>query len=284
VLDRAALEDLLETVHVAQARVREELARPLEVEPPTTPEGVVVLEGLVETRSFGQRLSAERFRVVRLPEGERIAFLGRLVFPSTASEPAREMEISQVTEAGRLVEAEVVARQGDEELGFQGLLVGGTWRMRRMLGGQQIDATSTPAGPAIVDAGSVTSLLVLGQTPLAERVPVVVLHQALAPESVVWRMELDDRGNHQVRTHVGRIAFRFDDVGAPEKALVAVGTSTVETVLVERDAFGGGGLPLPEAKRARIRELRAAEATGPAPEATGPDETGAEDPGGEEDG
>ena len=253
--ERPDLDDLLETVHAAQSRVRAELERPLEVAPPPTPEGTLVLDGTIETRTFGQRLSTERFRVLRLADGERHAFVGRVVHPGSASEPGREVLVTQVTEGGMLQELEVLVSQEGQELRFQGIWTASTWRMKRTLGAETLEVTSIPTRPVAADVGSVTTLLVLGQAPLAESFPVLVFHQALTPELVNWRMALDDQGNHQVRTHIGRLAFRFDDKGAPEKALMTAGRGGIQTVLLERDAFGGAGLPLSADKRAAIRAL-----------------------------
>ena len=100
-------------------------------------------------------------------------------------------------------------------------------------------------------------------------------------------MQLDDKGDHQVRTHAGRMAFRFDEKGAPTQLRVLTGQSLVETVLIAAEAFGGPGFPLPAAKLARIAEVAAgAETEGeedPA-DAGGDPETDGDEPPSEGDG
>ena len=88
------LEDLIETVAVREAKAREALERELVVEAPPLAEGAVaILEGLVETRSVGMRLSAERYRVARLPDG-RLHFQGHVVHPHASGTPQRELLVS----------------------------------------------------------------------------------------------------------------------------------------------------------------------------------------------
>lgn len=252
VLERDELEGLLKKSAEKYAALREALAAPITVEPPPLPpEGVPILEGLVETRALGQRVSAERFRVVRL-EGERVAFMGHVVFPRIGEESQRDMLVSQVTDRGELASIAIAFRDGERMLRHEGIWSGGSWRMRRVLDDQPLDLLTTREHPVAVDVGSVTLHLLLGQAPFSERFPVIVFHEGLEPESVMWSMEADDRGNHQVRTHLGRKAFRFNEFGALEKALTAVGESRVETVLLESSALGGAGLVLPAEKRAAL--------------------------------
>ncbi len=252
VLERNEIEALLERSAKKHVALREALSAPLAVEaPPLPPGGVPILEGLVETSALGQRMSAERFRIVRL-EGEKVAFLGHVVFPRLGDEPERDMLVSQVTDRGELVSVAIALREGERMLRHEGIWSAGTWRMRRVLGDQPLDLLTTREHPVAVDVGSVTLYLLLGQAPFSDRFPVLVFHEGFEPEGVMWSMEADDRGNHQVRTHLGRKAFRFNDAGALEKALTAVGESRVETVLLESSALGGAGLLLPFEKRAAL--------------------------------
>jgi hypothetical protein len=77
----------------------------------------------------------------------------------------------------------------------------------------------------------------------------VQLHPGFDPEPVHWRTELDDHGDHQVRTNLGFKAFRLDEQGALEFAMTKQGSGFVRTRKLAASAFGGAGLPLPEAKR-----------------------------------
>jgi hypothetical protein len=116
--------------------------------------------------------------------------------------------------------------------------------------------------PVCVDVSSVTALLILGQAPLGERLPVVHLHPGFEAEPVAWRSELDDHGDHQVRTQIGYKAFRVDTVGALELAVTRVGPGLVETRSLSSSAFGGAGLPLPESKRVQAAAPAAAGTAG----------------------
>jgi cytosine/adenosine deaminase-related metal-dependent hydrolase len=247
------------------AATRAALAAPLDVEPPPVPEGaLILLEGRVETRALGLRLSQESYRVARLPD-DKLAFVGHVVFAVPGDAPARDMLVLQITEDGGLVSATVALREGERVLRHEGLWSAGTWRMRRTLDDKQVDTRSTGERPRAIDAGSVTLDLVLSQVPFAERLPVIVFHEGLVPESVAWRMEPDDRGNHQVRTHLGRRAFRQDDHGALAEAVSAVGASRVEVRSLASNALGGAGLVLPEEKRRALEDRRAAPAPAAAP-------------------
>jgi hypothetical protein len=101
--------------------------------------------------------------------------------------------------------------------------------------------------PACVEASTVTTLLALAQLPDAESLPVVQLHPGFDAEPVNWRTERGADGIHRVRTHVGYVGFRVDAKGALESAVTKVGTAVVETRALSSDAFGGAGLPPPEA-------------------------------------
>lgn len=254
VLDRQAVEERLGAVAQRMKTLREELSRPVEVEPPPTPaEGVVVLEGQVETESFGVRASTERYRVVRLGT-DAVLYTGRVVYPGTAQgpggqTPGRQMTIQQVLRGGALEEVQVELLEGGSVFQFRGLWTANSWRMQSSLDGR-ILATTKPLRerPACVEVGSVTTCLVLGQAELGE-VHVLQLHAGLESELVAWKVELDDEGDHQIRTHLGRKAFRLDEHGGLELAATQVGPGSLTTRRVSSEAFGGPGLPLPEGKK-----------------------------------
>ena len=248
-LARGELDEQLAELGRRQAALRAELARAVEVAPPPQAErGVVILEGTVENEAFGQRLSTERYRVVRL-DAETMLYTTRVVHPPTAEGAARELTLEQFVRDGRLVQVHARLQEGESVLEHDALWTASTWRMQLRLDGRIV---STPAPlreqPVCVDAGSIVALVILGQTPLAERVPVVQLHPGFDAEPVNWRLELDDQGNHRVRTNVGYKAFHLDETGALEWALSKIGTGVVETRSLSASAFGGAGLP-PRAKQ-----------------------------------
>jgi hypothetical protein len=251
-LGRAAIAARLEGLGKHQAAVRSALATPVEVAPPPqAEEGHLLLEGTVEHATLGLRLSTERYRVVRLAN-DALLFTTRIVYPGTAEAPGRELTLEQFVRAGRLQQVHAVLQEAGKVLEHDGLWTANTWRMQSRLDGQVI---SSPAPfreqPVCVDAGSVTALLILGQTPLDDVIRVVELHPGFDAEPVNWSLALDEEGNHRVRTHVGFKAFRLDGIGALEWGLTKVGTGVIEVHRLSSSAFGGAGLPALEEHRAR---------------------------------
>ena len=261
VLERADLDDLLASLGKRLEAERAALDAPIALEPPPTPEGALVLEARVENLALARRLSEERVRVVRRPDG-RTTYSGRTGYPRTAQESRREMVVQQTTDPeGRLESFRVELQDGEHRLAAEGLWSDGSVRLRRFLDETPLDTKTFDQRPVCLDLASATSLLILAQRDLDRPFPVLTLHESLEPEAATWAMELDDKGDHQVRTHLGRLAFRLDASGMVELARMAIGSGIVETRLTEADAFGGPGLPLPASKRARIDALRAEAAT-----------------------
>lgn len=263
VLERRDLADLLETLAARKRALRSDLQRPLEIAAPPGPRtfgeqqeasvesgDALVLDGTVETRLLGQRISGERFQVWQLAGGGT-GYCGRIRYPSADQNVEREVVVIQVLHAGELQSCYATLRQADMVLESCGLWVAGTWRTRTRFNGQPLrENESIGTHPRCVDLSSVTSLLILGQTELGARIPVLHMREGLEVDSVTWMSELDDRGNHQVRTPFGQLAFRLNEKGAPERVMQRRGTGVLETSLRDFDAFGGGGLPLPPAKKA----------------------------------
>lgn len=243
---RAELEQRLARVGTRQAGLRAALAQAVEVAaPPQAEEGVVILEGTVESETFGQRLSTERYRVVRI-DPETLLFSSRVLHSPSSDGAARELTLEQFLKKGRLVQVHATLKEGDSMLAHDALWTAGTWRMQSRLDGRIVN---TPAPlreqPACVDAGNASALLILALLGPSERVPVVQLHPGFDAEPVNWRLVLGADGNYRVRTQLGYKAFRLDALGALEWALSKVGTSVVETRALAASAFGGPGLPLP---------------------------------------
>ncbi|HED66854.1 MAG TPA: hypothetical protein ENJ09_15030, partial [Planctomycetes bacterium] len=262
VFDSAGIDDLLQTVAARVKKVRDAINRPIDVDAPSVPEGgVVVLDGVVDTVAYGLRLWTEHFSVARLPDGGT-AYLGRVVYPDApyAKRTPREMVVTEIVRDGELASVEVVLHNDGRELRYEGLWTAQSWRMRRSADGHSIGVTSHNEHPVVVDTGSVVTELVLGHARLAENFPIIALHEGLEPEAAHWKMELDDVGNHQVRTHTGRLAFRFLENGAPEKGLSVIGTRALEFDLRSSDTFGGPGAPLPKELRDEIEARRSAAA------------------------
>lgn len=239
-----AIQERLQLLASHQASWRAELLRPVEVPPPPqAEEGIVLLEGTVESQSYGTRVSTERYRVVRLGP-DTLLFTSRIAFPSNEESPEKEMTLEQFQKKGRLEQVHVTLREGESVLKHDGLWTAGTWRMQTRMDGQLVNAQAPFRDqPVCIDAGSVAAFLILGQRPAEERVPVVQLHGGLDAEAVNWRVEVDPDGTHKIRTNVGYKAFRLDEAGGVELALHRIGPGLVETRSLGSSAFGGAGLP-----------------------------------------
>jgi hypothetical protein len=250
-LARAELQGRLAELGERAAATRAEHARPVEVAPPPqAEEGVVVLEGTVESAAYGLRVSTERYRVVRLASGA-VLYSARIQLPPPEGGGVRELTLEQFVRDGRLAQVHATLKEGESLLEHDGLWTANTWRMQTRLDGRIVHSPAPfREQPVCVDAGSVTALLILGQTPLDERLPVVQLHPGFDTEPVNWRLELDEQGHHKIRTQVGYKAFALDEVGALEFALTKLGGGLVETRSLSSTAFGGAGWPLPSEKRA----------------------------------
>ena len=237
ILERTDLDDLLQSVAVRQQKAREALDLPLEVDPPELPDGALVLSGLVESRSVGRRLAVERFAVVRLPDGG-LALCGRLRYAEGV-----ESEVRQVLRDGLLDELDVRSVLNGRMIEVRGEWTAERFRVRRTVEGVVLDTQSMRDHPLLADLSSITSLLAIGQRDAEGEFPVMTFHEAYEPEAVRWRAEVQDDGDYIVDTHTARMAFRFDEKGAPLKHRQQVGQGIVETKLLEVEAYGGSGLP-----------------------------------------
>ena len=247
VLDRVDLDDLVKTAKLEAAERRTERAQSLVVEPPELPPGHVVLTGRVHTTALERTVTAERFAVVRTDEGS-IVYVSRIVYPSEEG-ISRELSVSQTIGAnGRLQGFEVQLTSGDDILTADGLFVAGSFRIRRRLNSAPVQIDSTRERVRAIDVGSATIALALGQLEEAREFPIMVFGETLEPQVANWAMERDPRGVWQVRTHRGQMAFQLDEFGAPAQVQVAEGRVLRTTLLDERDALGGAGLPPPNAE------------------------------------
>lgn len=275
VLDRRDLGDLMDTVHRAQVEARRAIAQPIPVAEPPMPEGALVLAGQVESYALRQRMSAERFAVIRRPDGS-IAYTSRLVYPDRTGQAQIEVTVEQVTLDGQLERFRLSAHSGDSVLTCEGIRVAQAFRIQREVDGVSIEGVQVSKEKIrVLDAGSITSMLILGQLDLADPFAVLSFREGLDYETANWMMQVTDTGDHQLRTHKGQMAFRFDETGAPVVQRVQVGQGVIQTMLVGKETFGGPGFPLPAHKKKLIEAARAAEAAatgggeGPVPETEG---------------
>ena len=273
-LERRDLDDLLETVIVVQEAMREDAGRPMTIPAPTMPDGPVVLAGQVETTTRGQRVSGERYAVVREPDGH-VTFCGRIRNPGNAVFAGNDVEVQLRTLDRKLVSFRVALLAGEDEFLAEGLWHSdvGRFVVRRTQNGRYIDTQNTQERiGGLSGLGSVTTVLALGQSERAVgQMPVLHLYERLEPEVVGWNVQYDASTTHVVFTHIGRMWFDFEQDGSIRGWTRLVGEHVLETSPVVSTTFGGSGLPLPEFKRTSWQ------ARGAAAEDPG-DESGAEEP------
>ena len=257
-LTREDLDDVLETLQIEQSAAREEASKPLEIDPPVVPDGAVVLEGQVETVVNTERVSGERFAVVREVDGG-VAICSRMVTPPQGVWAGREVEITQHLMDGELQKFTVSIRSADEVLQAFGLFAEGQWRVRRKHNGEVLATEIYQQRVRAISLDSVTTALALGQAEHApggevEALFVFRIQDALEPELVRWETVWDATTQHLVATSLGRMLFDFHADGSPRVLRKQVGGNVVDTILVWSETHGGAGFPLPPAKRARIAE------------------------------
>lgn len=255
VLDRAALDDRLATVRLGLDERRADLAKPIVVEPPDVPEGAVVLRGLVEVLSVGQRIRAERYAVVREPDGA-LTYCGRTIYKSQEGQGPHEMTVLQRTREGKLDEFEVTLKTDEDVALSHGLWVGDELRIDRRLNEAKVDTKRVRERIACIDIGSITTSLLLTQLVREDSFQIVTFHELLEPELALWIMVYGGEGRlmHSVRTHKGVIRFESTKLGSVEFQRNAISGGSIETILIEEDGLGGAGLPPPPEKLALVKQ------------------------------
>ncbi|MEX1025421.1 MAG: hypothetical protein WD226_10135 [Planctomycetota bacterium] len=244
VLERDELDEVVETARAESAARRREKSAELIVDAPDLPEGHVVLSGRVHTTALERTVTAERFAVVRTEEGS-IVYVARVVYPDEEG-LRRVMHVSQTIGAnGRLQGFEIRVTSGNDLLVAEGIFVAGSLRVRRRLNDLPVQIDSTRERVRAIDVGSVTTVLALGQLEETSEFPVMVFGETLEPQVANWTQGRDARGVWQVTTHRGRQAYQLDELGAPAQVQVVEGRALRTTLLDERDAYGGPGLPPP---------------------------------------
>lgn len=247
VLARAELDRRVEKLAQAQAQVRERLAKPLVVAPPEVPPGDVVMEGSVETRGLGVRVSAERWAIVRRYDGS-LTYCGRLLVPGEATIASTETSVQQTIQNGDLVEFDLKIETAGRRIEMHGAIVAGKMSLERRLNGQFVRNDLVKERLGFLDCGSVTGLLVLGY----QRQPGVFRVMFLddfEPAIGNWELRLDKQAVHLVQTPLGALTVAYDASGAIAEAKREIGSGIVQTLPLETKVLDKKGLPMPAAKR-----------------------------------
>lgn len=259
VLERDELDELRARLVAAQAELRLRDSQPIEVAPPDLPEGALVLAGYVETSAHEQRYSAERYAVVREPDGTT-AYVGRVRTPGGVGQPTTDLHLvqriaDQESASGlvrpTLISFELVLRTGPNRIEVEGRRIGGQFHVRRLLNGVQVDNNATTLRPMLVDAGSVTAALILAQHVRPGAFDAVYFED-LEPAVGPWALEVRPGGILAVRTSQGPLVATFKAHGGLERLERVLGRGRVRMEGLEARTFGGPGLALPRERVAAL--------------------------------
>ena len=259
-LERAELDQSLSQLKDALVKVREELAGPIEVDPPDVPDGDTILAGKAVVEAYGQPVSAERFQVVRTYDG-RTAYCTRLRIPDTATKQGSELQLIQRFYEGRLEGFDLRIAAG-EEYSVEGRLLGGLMNVQRRLGRQVIDSKRAHEPISLVDVSSVLTPLLIAQQ-LIEGPSFVLMFRGLDTATDRWILEIDPQDHrHNVKTTDGWLVAGFDSLGVPLFQFRRTGSAQTVLRIEEAEGFGGPGLAL-AAERVFVpgEEVEASEAS-----------------------
>jgi hypothetical protein len=243
VLERELLDELTAGLLAEMAARHEAEVRPLEVAKPDRPAGEIVMEGFVESRVNGIRISAERWCVVREPDGV-LAFCGRVVTPPDADFQGSDMNVIQRVRDGRLAGFQLALRQAGSELLLTGIWAGERFNLERRLDGAFIDSKRAMERVVGIDAGTITTAMVLGHLDRSGSMPALKLHEEFEPEVVTWQLEVAPGGVHLLRMSAGGMGFDFEPSGAIRALKQQINGQEVSLQRLELTTFGGPGLPV----------------------------------------
>jgi hypothetical protein len=247
VLDRATLESLRADLRDRQQKLQAAAFKPLSVAEPELPFGDVMLRGKVETRAFGQRVSAESFAVVRRPDAS-LVYCGHMLTPGSATTADADVTISQTIRDGDVAEFSVKIATGPHEVLVTGTEVGGSMNVERRMDGTFFDNTPRRERLAFIDVGSVTTELALGQRRSTGRFRALYFDD-IDPVIGNYEMHVDKEGTHLLQTPTGQMKIQFDALGAPSESLRQQGKGHLETRLISSQSpQGTSGLPVPREK------------------------------------
>jgi hypothetical protein len=257
-IDRATLDQALANVRATAAKANELAAKPIEVEPPSLPEGKVLMSGRHETVTAAGPVAAERWAVVKEVDG-MLTFCGRRHVLGTGGSADSSVESRLRVKDGAFESFEIGIASGGRKLVVRGIPVAGRWRVERRLDDVRVDLKSAVEPLAAVDCGSLTTFLMLAQTRSTGGFPVMRFDVNLEPEVVRWDLAFDENGDHAFKTPFGLSYAKIDkDTGAIAAMVEQLGAGAASTNQLELDLHGGKGLPIPESKLRKAREAKAA--------------------------
>jgi hypothetical protein len=243
-LDRAELERRKAALHARQQEALNAATRPLDIPPPTLPEGTKLLEGYAETATDGVRTAGERWAVVVEADGAT-TFVGRRFVPGTGGHQDVDLELTQRIVDGALDSFHIDLATSSHRLAVRGQWVAGQMRVERTLDGAHAGSDASAERPACIDVESLTSYVLLAHFERRPKFSVLRFHAGLALESVRWERAEDPKGWFVYRTPSGGRAAEISARGALSRLVTQQGSGQVETRTL---ATSGPGFPLPQAK------------------------------------
>ncbi|MBK7641867.1 MAG: amidohydrolase family protein [Planctomycetes bacterium] len=245
VFDANDLSELRRGLAARQQELQALACKPLELPPPTQPAGEPLLSGLVETRYQGQRVSGESFAVARMSDGSMV-YAGRALTFGTATTADTLCELRERILDGRLIELDMSVTHGPRVFTLKGTLAGGTLNIERFLNGVQQDMPRIRESVAFLDAGSVLTDLILGQSVKPGSFKALWMDDYQIAVSDKWQLAVDpSNGQHLLNSPIGSRVVEFATDGAPKSSTRESGRGTLVRTLIE-DKPVGAGLPVPK--------------------------------------
>lgn len=250
-LRRSDLNNLVESLVERVGKIKATAAAPIEIGALELPEGEVVLEGLIENSAHGQRLSAERYAVVK-GEDESLTYVGRLVTPSTATYAMTVLNTRQRVVKNHLMEFEAKIEFGTQNsYTLRGNRLGGNMNLRQEIAQRGLAPTTQndtlTEEVSFLDLGSITSSLVLAKHQPPGRFFVLYLEN-LNPVLGNWSMTPAEDFGYLVQTPQGAASIQLDERGVPVEVRRLQGTTIVVSESRESSPAEGPGLAPPKRK------------------------------------
>ncbi len=250
-LRRNDLDTLIEALIERVDKIKLAAAAPIEMPPLELPEGEVLLEGIVDNSAHGQRLSAERFAVVKAADGS-LTYIGRLLTPGSATYAETVLETRQRLVGNHLEDFEVNITFGPKSsCELKGTRIAGNMRLRQTLNqpNQPPQSQNIPIQQEVsfLDLGSVTSSLILAKHQPPGKFFALYLEN-LSPAIGTWTMAPAENFGYFVQTHQGAASLQLDARGVPVAINRVQGTTVIETTAREISPESGAGLALPKRK------------------------------------
>ncbi|MBK7877499.1 MAG: amidohydrolase family protein [Planctomycetes bacterium] len=237
VFDRAALDELvldLKTKQVA-AQQRAFGKDELPLDPPPTPEGVVLARGAVVQRVLGMRATIERWAVVRGADGAFTYATHMRTFGGIAKADT-DLVLSQTVRDDRLVQFRLTVKSGPLEVVTKGLAVANVFNVERRANGQFVGNVPVKDKLVLVDVGSVLAPLQAAHHAREGNFKALFFDD-YEPAVGPWEFRVDDKGTLLLRTHSGFLAASIGADGVPTQVRREQGRGIAEF------EFAGNELP-----------------------------------------